>query len=134
MSFQTQTAVQTIQDGVEGIPENAPFRESSSPEAQEKGRIVEVEFSDPKPRFRESFTMPPRKVRNAERRSREFLTPAEVESLIDAAEKLGRHGHRDATMILIAYRHALRVSELVSGVNLPNPSPNRDGVTGGDNC
>jgi type 1 fimbriae regulatory protein FimB/type 1 fimbriae regulatory protein FimE len=53
-------------------------------------------------------------VPNAERRSREFLTPAEVERLINAAEKLGRHGHRDATMILIAYRHALRVSELVS--------------------
>jgi integrase len=33
--------------------------------------------------------------------------------LIKAAERLGRHGHRDATMIQIAYRHALRVSELV---------------------
>lgn len=51
---------------------------------------------------------------NAERRSREFLTPAEVETLIKAAEGVGRHGHRDATLILIAYRHALRVSELVS--------------------
>jgi type 1 fimbriae regulatory protein FimB/type 1 fimbriae regulatory protein FimE len=39
---------------------------------------------------------------------------AEVESLIKAAERVGRHGHRDATMILIGYRHALRVSELVS--------------------
>ena len=28
--------------------------------------------------------------------------------------QLGRHGHRDATMILLADRHGLRVSELVS--------------------
>lgn len=51
---------------------------------------------------------------NAERRSREFLTPEEVEALIKAAGKVGRHGHRDSTLILLAYRHGLRVSELVS--------------------
>jgi integrase len=66
-------------------------------------------------RFRESpFTVrPPPKQPNAERRSREHLTPAEIDRLITAAQRLGRHGHRDATMILIAYRHGLRVSELV---------------------
>jgi type 1 fimbriae regulatory protein FimB/type 1 fimbriae regulatory protein FimE len=56
---------------------------------------------------------PPRKQPNALRRSREHLTPPEIERLIAAARQLGRHGHRDATMILIAYRHGLRVSELV---------------------
>lgn len=57
---------------------------------------------------------PPPKRPNAERRSREYLTPAEIDRLIAAARRLGRHGHRDATMILLAYRHGLRVSELIS--------------------
>ena len=39
---------------------------------------------------------------------------AEVERLIVSANKMGRHGLRDGTLILIAYRHGLRVSELVS--------------------
>jgi type 1 fimbriae regulatory protein FimB len=57
--------------------------------------------------------VPPPKQANAERRSREHLTPAEIERLIAAAQQLGRHGHRGATMILLAFRHGLRVSELV---------------------
>lgn len=56
---------------------------------------------------------PPRKT-NREVRSREYLTPDEVDRLMVAAKSLGRHGHRDATLILIAYRHGLRVSELVA--------------------
>src|SRR5215470_504427 len=49
---------------------------------------------------------------NADMRSREYLTPAEVDSLVEAVKK-NRHGHRDSTMVLMAYRHGLRVSELV---------------------
>jgi type 1 fimbriae regulatory protein FimB/type 1 fimbriae regulatory protein FimE len=45
---------------------------------------------------------------------RQYLTDREVEMLCDAARKRGRYGHRDATMILIAYRHGLRVAELVA--------------------
>ena len=56
---------------------------------------------------------PPRRVPNKTVRSREYLTAAEVEKLIRAAGKVGRHRHRDATIILIAYRHGLRVGELV---------------------
>lgn len=56
----------------------------------------------------------PRKQKNEVRRSREFLTEQEVEKLRSSARSIGRHGQRDATLILIAFRHALRVSELVS--------------------
>jgi type 1 fimbriae regulatory protein FimB/type 1 fimbriae regulatory protein FimE len=56
---------------------------------------------------------PPKRRSNAEVRAREYLTNAEVEQLIKAAGD-NRHGHRDATMILLAYRHGLRVSELVA--------------------
>jgi type 1 fimbriae regulatory protein FimE len=45
---------------------------------------------------------------------REHLTPQEVDKLINAASRLGRYGHRDATLILLDYRHGLRVSELVA--------------------
>jgi type 1 fimbriae regulatory protein FimB/type 1 fimbriae regulatory protein FimE len=50
--------------------------------------------------------------RNVERRSREYLRPDEIEKLIAAARK-SRWGARDALMILTAYRHGLRASELV---------------------
>ena len=46
-------------------------------------------------------------------RPREYLTEREVEKLMDAARG-NRWGHRDATAILIAYRHGLRASELVA--------------------
>ncbi len=49
---------------------------------------------------------------NSDFRRREHLTEAEVEKLIEAA-KDNRYGHRDATMILVAYRHGLRASEVV---------------------
>jgi integrase len=57
-------------------------------------------------------TVAPTRRPNAELRTREYLTDAEVAKLIEAA-KGNRGGHRDATMILVAYRHGLRVSELV---------------------
>lgn len=46
-------------------------------------------------------------------RPREYLTEREIEKLMDAARG-NRWGHRDATAILIAYRHGLRASELVA--------------------
>ena len=58
--------------------------------------------------------VPPRRVPNAAIRSREYLTPDEVDEVMKAAGKVGRHRHRDATLILIGYRHGLRVSELIA--------------------
>jgi len=54
------------------------------------------------------------KPTNKSRRSREHLTPTEIDRLIHHAGQIGRHSHRDATMILMAYRHGFRVSELIS--------------------
>jgi type 1 fimbriae regulatory protein FimB/type 1 fimbriae regulatory protein FimE len=48
---------------------------------------------------------------NADYRQREHLTPSEVDKLIEVA-KHNRYGQRDATMILVAYRHGLRASEV----------------------
>jgi integrase len=47
---------------------------------------------------------------NADLRSREYLTPAEIAKLLKAA-KDGRYGHRDACLILTSYRHGLRAKE-----------------------
>ena len=57
-------------------------------------------------------TVTPRRPPNADLRERKYLTPKEVDRLQDAARKHSRYGHRDATAILIAYRHGLRASAL----------------------
>jgi integrase len=57
-------------------------------------------------------TVTPLRRPNAELRTREHLTETEVERLMDVARG-NRHGHRDATIILIAFRHGLRAAELV---------------------
>ncbi|MFK7974175.1 MAG: tyrosine-type recombinase/integrase [Rickettsiaceae bacterium] len=60
------------------------------------------------------MSLPFQKPKNKSRRSREYLTEAEVNKIISAARNIGRHGNRDAAMILLAFRHGLRVSELIS--------------------
>lgn len=59
----------------------------------------------------ENRAVTPTRLANSEYRKREHLTPSEVEKLIEAA-KTNRYGHRDATMLLVAFRHGLRASEL----------------------
>ena len=58
--------------------------------------------------------LPPRRIPNSQVRAREYLTSDEVSALMKAAKTTGRHGHRDATLILLGYRHGLRVSELIA--------------------
>ena len=50
----------------------------------------------------------PQRRKNADYRTREHLTEAKVERLIEATTN-----HQDATMVLLAYRHGLRAGELV---------------------
>jgi integrase len=57
-------------------------------------------------------TVTPKRPPNADLRTREHLTEAEVERLMGAARK-NRWGHRDTTMVLVAYRHGFRPAELV---------------------
>ena len=59
----------------------------------------------------ENRTVTPLRRPNAELRPREHLTEHEIDKLVEAA-KGNRWGQRDTTMILIAFRHGLRASEL----------------------
>jgi integrase len=61
-------------------------------------------------RIREVEGATPNTVNPSVTRTRRYLTGREVEKLIEAARKHGRYGHRDATMILLAYRHGLRAT------------------------
>ncbi len=54
---------------------------------------------------------PPKKSSSSER---EYLRISEVKAMMSAAKKVGRHGVRDAAIILLMFRHGLRTAELVA--------------------
>lgn len=56
----------------------------------------------------------PNKPKNKDRRAREYLTAQEVEKLRKGAQKSHTNAHRNDTIILLMFRHALRVGEMVS--------------------
>ena len=76
--------------------------------------VVNLRSSSAKRPRTQSGNLPPKRLPNKAVRGREYLTADEVDKLINAAKNIGRHSNRDATMILIAYRHGLRVSELIA--------------------
>ena len=56
---------------------------------------------------------PPRKKRH-DPAVRDYLRPEEVEAMVQAARKSGRHRVRDAAIIVMMFRHGLRTAELVA--------------------
>src|SRR5262249_37686149 len=68
-----------------------------------KAFLVTNQISDSNTPNTETFTV-----------RRRYLTEREVDQLMDTARKHSRRGHRDATIILVAYRHGLRASEVCS--------------------
>ena len=77
------------------------------------GQVVELPRRRRKTPNPVNGKVPPRRQPNRVTRSREYLTPAEVDRLMSAANAR-RHGNRDQTLLLIMYRHGLRVTEAVS--------------------
>ncbi len=78
------------------------------------GKVVQLRGAKTSRPRSENRNLPPKRISNSAVRSREYFIPDDVEALIKAAKRTGRHGHRNATLILIAYRHGLRVSELIA--------------------
>jgi type 1 fimbriae regulatory protein FimB len=59
-------------------------------------------------------TPPPKRRKNTDVRPHEFLTPDEVQRMLDAVKKSsGRNKERDTLIITMLFLHGLRVSELV---------------------
>ena len=59
-----------------------------------------------------NFCSPP--VKKKSNREREYLRLDEITTMMKAARKIGRHGLRDSTIILLMFRHGLRTAELVA--------------------
>jgi len=99
------------QSAAETLPKLRIFGRVGDPNVRKTATLRLVSDTAPLPIF---GRVPPRKPKNTERRKREHLTEVEVEALAKAAGNCGRYGHRDRTMVMVCFRHGLRVSELVS--------------------
>jgi type 1 fimbriae regulatory protein FimB len=56
--------------------------------------------------------MPTKLAETIDQNAKNFLTESEMKKFLEAARR-GRHGVRDYCLMLTAYRHGLRVSELI---------------------
>jgi integrase len=86
------------------------FLEVTQPKMSVFGRIVQCTHQV------EVSTMPVGKRRSAfsaKPKRRAPLPPAEATKLRDGAKDLGRHGFRDWVLLMMMYRHGLRVGEAV---------------------
>ncbi len=77
------------------------------------GQVVEIRRRRKSGRTNQLRSVPPGRRKNADLRTREYLTPDEVSALVKHAGSVGRHRTRDRTLILTLYRHGLRVSEAI---------------------
>ncbi len=77
-------------------------------------KVIPLRLENRPAPIRENGKVLPLRVKNSEVRTREYLTADEIERLIVSAKSLGRYGYRDTALILLAYRHGLRVGELVN--------------------
>ncbi|MBE9213668.1 tyrosine-type recombinase/integrase, partial [Plectonema cf. radiosum LEGE 06105] len=55
-----------------------------------------------------------KRLPNKEYRSREYLTPKEIHSLLKAALSYGRNCVRNYALVLLMFRHGLRLSEAIN--------------------
>ena len=79
------------------------------------GNIIELRTRRaPSPNAENGKVAPPRRRKNIETRTREYLTAEEVERLLAVARASGRYGQRDESLLMLMYRHGLRVSEAVA--------------------
>jgi type 1 fimbriae regulatory protein FimB/type 1 fimbriae regulatory protein FimE len=100
------------------------FAENPLFSAKRDKRIIHLVRSSPmlQPRGQRSFSaqLHPRRLLTPptkKKRSlavRDYLRSEEVEAMVQAARKTGRHPVRDAAIILLRFRHGLRTTELVA--------------------
>lgn len=100
-------------DSNEDIEEVVPESNLDTNESDKKDRHTNKKSKHISTNIGKQRNKPPIRKKNKETRTREFLTESEVKSLQKAANK-GKFGLRNSTMIMMAFRHGFRVSELIT--------------------